>query len=59
MTLHEIPRERSFSKLKPRPTPACGGLGFESALLPAGALEGYAILFFTLAAWRLSAAEEK
>jgi ABC-2 type transport system permease protein len=35
------------------------GLGFESVLLPAAALGGYAILFFTLAAWRLSAAEEK
>jgi ABC-2 type transport system permease protein len=35
------------------------GLGFESALLPAAALAGYAILFFSLAAWRLYAAEEK
>lgn len=35
------------------------GLGFESVLLPAAALGGYAILFFTLAAWRLSAAEER
>ena len=55
----KIPRERAFSKLKPRPIPACGGLGFEFALLPAGALAGYAVLFFTLAAWRLSAAEER
>jgi ABC-2 type transport system permease protein len=35
------------------------GLGFESVLLPAAALGGYAILFFTLAVWRLSASEEK
>jgi ABC-2 type transport system permease protein len=35
------------------------GLGFESVLLPAAALGGYAVLFFTLAAWRLSASEEK
>ncbi len=35
------------------------GLGFESVLLPAGALAGYAVLFFILAAWRLGAAEEK
>jgi len=35
------------------------GLGFESVLLPSAALAGYAILFFTLAAWRLSASEEK
>lgn len=35
------------------------GLGFESALLPSAALAGYAILFFGLAVWRLSAAEEK
>jgi ABC-2 type transport system permease protein len=35
------------------------GLGFESVLLPAAALAGYALLFFVLAVWRLSAAEEK
>jgi hypothetical protein len=35
------------------------GFGFESVLLSVTALAGYAILFFTLAAWRLSASEEK
>lgn len=35
------------------------GLGFESVLLPAAALVGYAVVFFILAVWRLSAAEEK
>jgi hypothetical protein len=35
------------------------GLGFESVLIPSAALAGYAILFFTLAVWRLSASEEK
>jgi len=35
------------------------GLGFESVLLPVAALVGYAVLFFTLAVWRLNAAEEK
>jgi ABC-2 type transport system permease protein len=35
------------------------GLGFESVLIPAAVLGGYAILFFTLAVWRLSASEEK
>jgi ABC-2 type transport system permease protein len=35
------------------------GFGLESVLLPAAALAGYAVLFFILAAWRLSAAEEK
>lgn len=35
------------------------GLGFESVLLPAVALLGYALLFFVLAVWRLSAGEEK
>lgn len=35
------------------------GLGFESVLLPAGALIGYAVLFFSLAVWRLSASDEK
>ena len=35
------------------------GLGFNSVLIPCAALLGYAILFFLLAVWRLSAAEEK
>jgi len=35
------------------------GLGLESVLLPSAALAAYALIFFTLAAWRLSAAEEK
>ena len=35
------------------------GFGFESVLLPAAALAGYALVFFVLAVWRLSAAEEK
>jgi len=35
------------------------GLGFESVLLPAAALAGYAVLFFVLAVWRLNASEEK
>jgi hypothetical protein len=35
------------------------GLGFESVVLPAAALAGYAILFFSLAVWRLNASEEK
>ncbi|MFZ5879271.1 MAG: ABC transporter permease [Chloroflexota bacterium] len=35
------------------------GLGFESVLLPAAALTGYALLFFSIAVWRLYAAEEK
>jgi ABC-2 type transport system permease protein len=35
------------------------GLGLDSILLPAIALASYAVLFFVLAAWRLSAAEEK
>ncbi len=35
------------------------GLGFESVLLPALALAGYAVLFFSLAVWRLNATEEK
>ncbi|HSB03064.1 MAG TPA: ABC transporter permease [Anaerolineales bacterium] len=35
------------------------GLGFESVLLPAAALIGYAVLFFSLAVWRLNVAEEK
>jgi len=35
------------------------GFGLESVLLPAAALAGYAVAFFILAAWRLSAAEER
>ena len=35
------------------------GLGFESVLLPSVALVGYAVLFFSLAAWRLNRSEEK
>lgn len=35
------------------------GLGFESVVLPALALTGYAVLFFSLAVWRLNASEEK
>ncbi len=35
------------------------GFGFESVLLPAGALVLYTLVFFGLAAWRLSAADEK
>jgi ABC-type multidrug transport system permease subunit len=35
------------------------GFGIDSVLLPAAALAGYAIVFFALAVWRLSAAEEK
>ena len=35
------------------------GFGLESVLVPAAALTGYAVLFFALAAWRLSAAEER
>jgi ABC-2 type transport system permease protein len=35
------------------------GLGFESVLIPCAALVGYAILFFSLAVWRLNASEEK
>jgi ABC-2 type transport system permease protein len=35
------------------------GFGLESVIVPAAALTGYALVFFTLAAWRLSAAEEK
>jgi ABC-2 type transport system permease protein len=35
------------------------GLGFESVLLPALALTGYAIFFFVLAAWRLHVSQEK
>ena len=38
---------------------AARGLGFNSVLLPAGALLGYAILFFLLAFWRLNVSEEK
>ena len=35
------------------------GLGFESVLIPSAALAGYALLFFSLAVWRLNASEEK
>ena len=35
------------------------GFGFDSVLLPSAALVGYALFFFILAAWRLSAAEER
>ena len=35
------------------------GLGLESVLVPSIALVGYAIFFFLLATWRLSASEEK
>jgi ABC-2 type transport system permease protein len=35
------------------------GLGLESVLLPFAALAGYAVLFFSLATWRFSTAEEK
>jgi ABC-2 type transport system permease protein len=35
------------------------GLGFQSVLLPAAALVGYAVMFFGLAVWRLNASEEK
>jgi len=38
---------------------AARGLGFNSVLLPAAALAGYAILFFSLAAWRFWSSEEK
>jgi len=34
------------------------GFGFDSVLIPAAALAGYAIVFFALAAWRLNTAEE-
>ena len=34
------------------------GLTFQSVLLPAGALLGYAILFFSLAAWRFRRVSE-
>lgn len=33
------------------------GLGFESVLIPSAALAGYALVFFTLAVWRLYASE--
>jgi ABC-2 type transport system permease protein len=35
------------------------GLGFNSILLPAAALLGYAVLFFVLALWRFRASEER
>ena len=34
------------------------GLGFNSILLPAAALAGYALLFFVLAAWRFHKVSE-
>jgi len=34
------------------------GFGFESVLLPAGALLGYAVLLFALAVWRANAEEK-
>jgi ABC-2 type transport system permease protein len=38
---------------------AARGLGFQSVLLPAAALVGYALLFFALAAWRFYSMQEK
>ena len=38
---------------------AARGLGFNSVLLPAATLTGYAILFFALSAWRFWASEER
>ncbi len=38
---------------------AARGLGFNTVLLPAAALLGYAAVFFTLAAWRFWTAEER
>jgi ABC-2 type transport system permease protein len=35
------------------------GLGFESVLLPAAVLSGYALLFFGLAVWRFQASQEQ
>jgi ABC-2 type transport system permease protein len=35
------------------------GFGFDSVLLPAAALVGYAVLFFALATWRLNVSEER
>jgi ABC-2 type transport system permease protein len=35
------------------------GFGLESVLVPCAALAGYALVFFALAVWQLSAAEEK
>ena len=35
------------------------GLGVESVLMPVAALVGYAVVFFVLSVWRLSAMEEK
>jgi ABC-2 type transport system permease protein len=35
------------------------GYGAESILLPVAALAGYAVVFFTLAVWRLNSSEEK
>ena len=38
---------------------AARGLGIGSVLLPAAALLGYTVLFFSLAVWRLNVSEEK
>jgi ABC-2 type transport system permease protein len=35
------------------------GFGIDSVLIPSAVLAGYAVLFFTIAAWRLNASEEK
>ncbi|MBI3161333.1 MAG: ABC transporter permease [Chloroflexi bacterium] len=35
------------------------GFGLDSVAIPSAALAGYAVLFFVLAVWRLSASEEK
>ena len=35
------------------------GFGFESVVLPSAVLAGYALVFFMLAAWRLSVSEER
>ena len=35
------------------------GFGLDSVLVPAAALAGYAVVFFTLAVWRLSSVDEK
>ena len=35
------------------------GLGIESVLLPAAVLVGYALLFFSLATWRMMRTEER
>jgi ABC-2 type transport system permease protein len=35
------------------------GFGYDSVMLPAAALAGYAVLFFTLSVWRLNTSEER